>query len=90
MMNALLIVSVICLVPPLTGAGVAGLCAWGLLSLLFAVAGSGVEQMSDEIQDGNPGAGGCWLGLVFVFVILGGLAVLAVFGAVAGELRGQF
>lgn len=90
MKTALLIVSLFCLTPPVTGVGIGGLIAWGLLSLLFRAADEGVEQMAEEIQDGNQGAGGCWLGIVFVFVIVGGLAVLAVFGAVAGELRGAF
>lgn len=88
MKTALLIVSLFCLTPPVTGAGIAGLIAWGLLTLLFRAADEGVEQMAEEIQDGNQGNGCLWLGLVFVFVIVGGLAVLAVFGAVAGELRG--
>lgn len=88
MKTVLLIVSICCLTPPVTGVGVAGLIAWGLLSVLFRVADGGVEQMSTEIQEGNQSAGGCWLCLVFVFVIIGGLAVLATFGAVAGELRG--
>lgn len=90
MKTTLLIASLVCLTPPVTGVGIAGLVAWGLLSLLFRAADEGVEQMAEEIQDGNQGAGGCWLGIVFVFVIVGGLAVLAVFGAVAGELRGAF
>lgn len=90
MKTALLIVSLFCLTPPVTGVGIGGLIAWGMLSLLFRAADEGVEQMAEEIQDGNQGAGGCWLGIVFVFVIVGGLAVLAVFGAVAGELRGAF
>lgn len=88
MMNLLLIASLVCLIPPVTGVGVAGLIAWGLLSLLFAAAGGGVEQMAEEIQQGNQSAGGCWLGLVVAFVILGGLAVLLSFFSVAAELRG--
>ena len=88
MKTALLIVSLVCLPTPCFGVGVAGLIAWGLLTLLFRAADEGVEQMSSEIQQGNSGAGGCWFWLVVAFVVLGGLAVLAVFGAVAGELRG--
>lgn len=88
MKNTLLIVSVCCLPTPCFGAGVAGLIAWGLLSLLFRAADEGVEQMAEEIQDGNQSGGGCWFAAVVLFVIIGGLAVLAVFGAVAGELRG--
>jgi len=80
----------VCLVPPVTGVGVAGLIAWALLSALFRVADEGVEQMSTEIQNGNRGNGCLWLGIVFVFVIVGGLAALATFGAIAGELRGAF
>lgn len=88
MKTALLIVSLGCLPTPCFGAGVAGLIAWGLLSLLFRAAGEGEEQMVAEIRDGNQSAGGCWFVAVVLFVIIGGLAVLAVFGAVAGELRG--
>lgn len=88
MKNALLIISLCCLIPPVTGIGIAGLIAWGLLSLLFRAADEGVEQMSSEIQGGNQTGGCMWLVLVFVFVIIGGLVVLAVFGTVAGELRG--
>lgn len=88
--TALLIVSLFCLTPPVTGVGIAGLIAWGLLTLLFRTADEGVEQMATEIQDGNQGNGGCWLTLVFVFVIVGGVAVLSVFGSVAGNLRGAF
>lgn len=90
MKTTLLIASLCCLTPPVTGVGIAGLIAWGLITLLFRAADEGVEQMATEIQDGNQGNGGCWLGLMFVFVIVGGLAILAVFGTVAGELRGAF
>lgn len=84
----LLIISLCCLIPPVTGVGIAGLIGWGLLTLLFRVADEGVEQMATEIQEGNRGNGCLWLGLVFVFVGLGGVTVLAVFFAVAGELKG--
>lgn len=90
MKTTLLIVSLLCLTPPFTGIGIAGLLAWGLLTLLFRVADEGVEQMATEIQEGNQSGGCLWLVLVFVFVIVGGLAVLAVFAAVAGEMRGRF
>lgn len=90
MMNALLIISTCCLYPPFTPIGIGGLIAWGGLSFLFWVANQGVEQMADEIQDGNQAAGGCWLWAVMLFVIVGGLAVLGMFATVAGELRGQF
>ena len=88
MKTALLIVSLVCLPTPCFGVGVAGLIAWGLLTLLFRAADGGVEQMASEIQQGNSSAGGCWFAAVVLFVIIGGLAVLAVFGAVAGGLRG--
>lgn len=87
-MTVLLVVSLFCLTPPVTGVGVAGLIAWGLLSFLFWAAGEGEEQMAAEIRDGNQSAGGCWFVAVVLFVIIGGLAVLAVAGAVAGNLRG--
>lgn len=90
MKTALLIVSLFCLTPPVTGVGIGGLIAWGLLTLLFSVADEGVEQMATEIQQGNRGNGCLWLGWVFIFVGLGGITILAVFGTVAGELRGQF
>lgn len=90
MKTTLLFVSLALLPTPCFGVGVAGLIAWALLSVLFRVADEGVEQMADEIQQGNTGAGGCWLWAVMLFVIVGGLAVLATFGAVAGELRGAF
>lgn len=88
MKTVLLIASLCCLIPPVTGVGIAGLIAWGLLTLLFRVADEGVEQMASEIQGGNQGAGCLWLGIVFLFVIVGGLAVLGTFATVAGELRG--
>lgn len=88
MKTVLLIVSIFCLTPPVTGVGVAGLVGWALLTLLFRVADEGVEQMAEEIQQGNRGAGGCWLWSVLLFVFLGGLVVLAVFGTIAGNLRG--
>lgn len=87
---ALLIVSICCLTPPFTPIGVGGLIALGMLSLLFRVADEGVEQMAEEIQQGNQAAGGCWLWSVMLFVFLGGLVVLAVFGTIAGNLRGAF
>jgi len=90
MKTALLIVSLICLIPPVTGVGIAGLIAWALITLLFSVADEGVEQMAAEIQDGNQSRGCLWLVIVFAFVIAGGLVVLAVFGMVAEELRGIF
>lgn len=88
MMMALLIISLCCLPTPCFGVGVAGLIAWGLLSVLFRVADEGVEQMSKEIQSGNTGAGGCWFWLVAFVVVVGGLAILATFFSVAAELRG--
>jgi len=88
MKTALLVISLCCLPTPCFGVGVAGLIAWGLLSVLFRVADEGVEQMADEIQNGNQGAGGCWFWLVAVFVIVGGLAVLMSVFATAAELRG--
>lgn len=88
MKTALLIISLGCLPTPCFGVGVAGLLAWGLLSLLLRVADDVVEQMAEEIQDGNQGAGGCWFWLVTAFVIVSGLAVLMSFFATAAELRG--
>lgn len=87
MKNILLGVSLCCLIPPFTPIGVGGLLAWGLLSVLFRVADEGVEQMASEIQEGNNGAGGCWLVAVFVVVILGGLTIMALFLTVAGGMR---
>jgi hypothetical protein len=87
-MKALLIISLCCLPTPCFGVGVAGVVAWALLSLLFRVAGGGIEQMSDEIQSGNTGAGGYWFWAVAAFVVVGGVAVLMTFFATAAELRG--
>lgn len=87
-MHVLLVVSLLCLPTPCFGVGVAGLLAWGLLSVLFRAADEGVEQMAEEIQRGNQGAGGCWLWAVMLFVVLGGLAVLSAWATVATELRG--
>lgn len=91
MKTALLIIS-LCLLPTgaFTGIGIGGLVAWGLLTLLFRVADEGVEQMETEIQNGNQSGGCLWLGIVFVFVILGGLATMGAFLTVAGNLRGAF
>ena len=83
----LLLVSLFCLMPPFTGIGVGGILAWSLLSLLFRHADDGVEQMATEIQQGNTGAGGCLLVAVFLFVGLGGVAVLGIFLTVAGGGR---
>lgn len=83
-MAMLLVVSLFCLIPPYTPIGIGGLLAWALLSVLFRVADEGVEQMAAEIQDGNTGMGGCWLAIVFAFVMIGGVAVLGMFFAVAG------
>lgn len=88
MKTALLIVSICCLTPPVTGVGIAGLIGWAMITLLFRVADEGVEQMATEVQQGNQGNGCLWLVFVFVFVGLGGVTVLATFFAVAGELRG--
>ena len=87
-MKALLVISLCCLPTPCFGVGVAGLIAWGLLSLLFRAADGGVEQMASEIQAGNSSAGGCWFWVVVAFVVLGGLAALGAFFATAAELRG--
>lgn len=87
-MKALLIISLCCIPTPCFGVGVAGLIAWGLLSLLFAVAGQGSDQMTEEIQKGSSTQGLLWLILVFAFVILGGVAVLGSFLTVAASLRG--
>jgi len=88
MKTTLLIISLCCLPTPYFGVGVAGLIAWAMLSVLFRVAGEGVEQMSEEIQSGNTGAGGCWFWLVAFVVVVGGVAILATFFSVAAELRG--
>lgn len=88
MKTALLIISLCCLPTPCFGVGVAGLVAWGLLSLLFRAADGGIEEMASEIQAGNQSAGGCWWWVVAAFVVVGGLAVLLSFFSVAAELRG--
>ncbi len=86
-MWALLIFSLCCLVTPFFGIGVAGLIAWALLTLLFSVADNGVERMSEAATSGNTGAAGCWLWAVGTFVVGGGVVVLALALAIAGELR---
>ena len=87
-MKALLITSLCCLPTPCFGVGVAGLIAWGLLSLLFGVAGQAEEQMAEEIQKGSSAKGMLWLILIFAFVLMGGAAVLGSFLSVAASLRG--
>jgi hypothetical protein len=87
MMWALLIFSLCCLVTPFFGIGVAGLIAWGLLSLLFGAAEQGVEQMSEAATSGDTGRAGCWLWAVGAFVAVGGAVVLLVALSVAGGLR---
>jgi hypothetical protein len=87
MMWALLIFSLFCLVTPFFGIGVAGLIAWGLLSLLFRTADRGVERMSEAAGGGNTGLAGCWLWAVGTFVTVGGVMVLALTLATAGGLR---
>jgi hypothetical protein len=86
-MIALLIFSLVLLPTPFAGIGVAGLVAWGLLTLLFRTADNGVERMSEAATSGNPGLAGCWLWLVSAFVVGGGVAVLALALATAGGLR---
>lgn len=90
MKTILLGVSLCCLIPPFTGVGIAGLLGWVLITALFRVADEGAKQMSAEIADGNTGAGTAWLVAVLVVVALGGLTIMAVAAAVAGEMRGQF
>jgi hypothetical protein len=87
MMWTLLIFSLCCLVTPFFGIGVAGLIAWALLSLLFGAAEQGVEQMSEAATQGDTGRAGCWLWLVSAFVAGGGVVVLLLALAIAGELR---
>lgn len=87
-MKALLIISLCCIPTPCFGVGVAGLIAWSLLHLLFGAAGQGVEQMSEEIQEGHKRQSLLWLIIVFAVVILGGAAVLGSFLTVASSLRG--
>ena len=86
-MIALLIFSLVLLPTPFAGIGVAGLIAWGLLTLLFGIADQGVERMSEAATSGNPGLAGCWLWAVGTFVVGGGVAVLALALGIAGELR---
>lgn len=83
----LLIFSLCCLPTPAFGIGVAGLIAWGLLSLLFRTADQGVEQMSEAATSGNTGLAGCWLWALSAFVVGGGVVVLALALSVAGGLR---
>lgn len=83
----LLIFSLVCLFPPFTGIGVAGVVAWGLLSLLFRTADQGVEQMSEAAQSGNTGAAGCWLWAIGLFVVTGGTMTILLALSVAGGLR---
>jgi hypothetical protein len=87
MMWTLLIFSLCCLVTQFFGIGVAGLIAWALLSLLFGAAEQGVEQMSEAATQGDTGRAGCWLWLVSAFVAGGGVVVLLLALAIAGELR---
>ena len=87
MMWLLLIFSLCCLPTPAFGIGVAGLVAWALMTLLFGAADHGVEQMSVAAQSGNTGAAGCWLWAVSLFVVAGGVVVLALALTVAGSLR---
>lgn len=82
-LNALLGVSVICLIPPLTWVGIGGLLAYGIISITFSSGTGGEEEMSAAIQSGNQWAGCLWLGVVFIVVILGGSAALGVFAEVA-------
>ena len=86
-MIALLIFSLVLLPTPFAGIGVAGLIAWGLLTLLFGIADQGVERMSEAATSGNPGLAGCWLWAVGTFVVGGGVVVLLLALSVAGELR---
>jgi hypothetical protein len=86
-MIALLIFSLVLLPTPFFGIGVAGLVAWGLLTLLFGIADQGVEQMSEAATSGNTTAAGCWLWAIGAFVTVGGVVVLALALAIAGELR---
>lgn len=87
MMNVLLIFSLCCLPTPAFGIGVAGLIAWGALSLLFGIADQGVEQMSEAATQGRTGAAGCWLWGIGLFVVVGGGATLLLALSVAGGLR---
>jgi hypothetical protein len=87
MMWALLIFSLFCLVTPFAGIGMAGLIAWGLLTLLFGIADQGVERMSEAATSGDTGRAGCWLWAVGTFVVGGGVVVLLLALSVAGELR---
>ncbi len=87
---ALLIISILCLNPPLTPVGIGGLLGWALLKFIFKAADQGVEEMASEIQSGNPERGGCWLAGIFGFVITGGVLVLVIFFIIASAGRGKF
>ena len=87
MLNAILIISLCCLPTPCFGVGVAGLIAWACLYLLTNVGNQANEQMAAEIQEGNSGAGCLWMVGTMIMVTLGGLATVAVFFAVAAEMR---
>lgn len=88
LMNLLLVVSCFLLIPPFTMLGVGGLAGYWILSIVFRVGDEAVEQMAEEIQQGNEKAGCAWLIVIFIFVIIGGTAALGVLFEVASLGRG--
>lgn len=88
LMNTLLVVSCFCLIPPLTWLGVGGLAAYWILSVVFGVGDQAVEQMAEAIQQGDEKAGFAWLIIVFIFVIIGGLAAFGTVMEAANLGRG--
>lgn len=76
MMNALLVISCFCLVPPFTALGAGGLGAYWILSVVLGLGQQGNEKMAEAIQEGDERAGTAWLIIVFIVVIIGGAAAL--------------
>ena len=86
-MLALLLISVALLFTPFFGVGLGGLVGWGILKVLFWVAGQGEEQMVAEAHKGNSGCATLFLVVIFVVVILGGLTALGGALTVADAFR---
>lgn len=88
LMNMLLVVSCFCLIPPFTWLGIGGIAAYWILSVVFRVGDEAVEQMAKAIQQSDEKAGTAWLIVVFIFVIVGGLAALGTVMEAANLGRG--